>query len=502
MAREFLELFTLGEGRGYSEDDIKEAARALTGHGINWTGSPDYKFHPDQHDAGKKVIFGQRGRFDAADLTGLVINNPDFGPYIVEKLWKTFISHAPDPEVVDVLVDTWKDSDFALEPLMRAILLTDDFWETQNRGALVKTPAELFVGSIRSLGLNLESTDYVRWMMDEMGQQLFVPPNVAGWTGGTAWINDTSVLARAESLATLAEWRGPKPTWQGGLQQPHFEAPELDHSDLRVGSIIILDALKQDDGQSAATYVQLFDVTFRDQTWRSMTVWVEHRTGEPPSIAFNVTDCEPTCFGSWPRAEWDPDIVGFSAQKDWFADYSAQLSDSDVGLMAQVIGHLPTAIQETETQNIWDLLYHEPEYRDDVASFEDVIALVTTLREQSAPILGESAGSLVLAPSRPGLLGLGPSDSYDMSEGDVDMMMNMSIDIREARTAPIIPPQHFDSHKSWLSAIPGDGFESDKAVRALLAVPLPIAGMRQEREVSDADALVRRILLSPLYQVK
>jgi uncharacterized protein (DUF1800 family) len=75
LGREFLELFTLGEGRGYTESDVKDVARALTGHGVNWTGSPEYKFHPDLHDDAKKVIFGQRGRFDADDLEvrGLVL---------------------------------------------------------------------------------------------------------------------------------------------------------------------------------------------------------------------------------------------------------------------------------------------------------------------------------------------------------------------------------------------------------------------------------------------
>lgn len=502
LAREYFELFTLGEGRGYTEDDIKEAARALTGHGTNWAGSPDYKFHPDQHDNGKKVIFGHRGRFDAADLPALVMAHPDFGGYIVEKLWRTFISHEPAPEQVVALTATWRDHRFQIAPLLRAMLLTEDFWAQENRGTLVKSPVELFVGTVRTLGLSIDDMDAVRWALEEMGQELFVPPNVAGWTGGVAWINDASVLLRAESLAHLSTWRSPLVKMTTALEQPVEPQREPNaKGDFRVGTVIVLEAGKQDNGDSFATYLHLFDVSYGDNTWRSLTFWIEDRVDEPPSISVKVTDCAPECFPQWPRAEWDEDMVSFSAQPDWFDDYRGTLSDEDITLMAQIIGHLPALLQETHQQNIWDPAYHEPEYRDEVAGFVEIDGLLNVLRNAATPILGPLTGQLMIAPSRQGLLGIGPADNYTMLEDEAEMMMAMSAEARKAHQPPITPPTHYPTHAAWLDALPGVGLESKRAEQVLLST-IPFGqSTRQEMRVGDADALIRRILLSPLYQL-
>jgi len=499
LAREFLELFTLGEGRGYTELDVKDAARALTGHGTNWAGSPVYRFHPDLHDDGKKIIFGKRGRFDAPDLVDLVLNHPDFGPYIVEKLWLTFVSHAPDPVEVGRLAALWRAENFELQPLLREMFLSDAFWNRRNRATIVKSPVEVFVGTVRTLGLAVEDTDAVRWALEEMGQELFAPPNVAGWSGGTAWINTASILARAESLAHLSQWRA-EPVLQPLVSTPDaYEAPALNDG-FRVGTVIALEASKQDEGESFATYIHMFDVSYQADTWRSLTAWIEDRTDDPPSISIDVTDCEPACFASWPRAEWDGNLVSFSAEPDWFASYSDQLSPEDRQLMAQIIGLLPMMLEQTETQNIWDPNYHEPEYRDGIAGFDDVDQMLRTFADMSQPILGAPTGELLVAPSRLGLLGLGPDDTYLVSDDDAEKMMEMAMTNRFAAREPIGPALQHATHQAWLDALPGQGMESQKAVLALLPV-LP-DDARQEMVVGDVDALVRRLLLSPLYQLK
>jgi len=207
LAREWFELFTLGEGRGYTEADVKAAARALTGHSIAEQGNLDFRFEAGVHDAGVKRIFGRSGRFGGDDLVTLALDNPEFGPFIVEKLWRTFVSDRPDPAEVARLAALWRAQEFEMVPLLRAIFLSDAFWAPENRGRLVKSPVELVVGTIRTLGLAVDDLAYLPQAIRRMGQDLFNAPNVAGWDGGTAWLSDTTALARIETLNRLLTWR-------------------------------------------------------------------------------------------------------------------------------------------------------------------------------------------------------------------------------------------------------------------------------------------------------
>jgi uncharacterized protein (DUF1800 family) len=203
FARELLELFTLGEGH-YSEADIKNAARAFTGWSIDRE-TGHFVDHLQQHDGGEKTFLGQTGNFNGDDIIAIVLRQPRTAETIVEKLWREFISLKPDPAEVKRLAAIFRNGGYEMKPLMRALLLSPAFRDPANRGALIKSPVELIVGTVHVLGLPVpEKTGLVR-MMAGLGQSPFDPPNVKGWPGGESWITTNTLLLRQQFLRRMVE---------------------------------------------------------------------------------------------------------------------------------------------------------------------------------------------------------------------------------------------------------------------------------------------------------
>jgi uncharacterized protein (DUF1800 family) len=203
FARELLELFTLGEGH-YSETDIKNAARAFTGWSID-RDTGHFVDHLQQHDGGEKTFLGQTGHFNGDDIITIVLRQPRTAETIVEKLWREFVSLKPDPAEVKRLAAIFRNGGYEVKPLMRALLLSPAFRDPANRGALIKSPVELIVGTVHVLGLPVpEKIGLVR-MMAGLGQSPFDPPNVKGWPGGEAWITTNTLLLRQQFLRRMVE---------------------------------------------------------------------------------------------------------------------------------------------------------------------------------------------------------------------------------------------------------------------------------------------------------
>jgi uncharacterized protein (DUF1800 family) len=202
FGRELLELFTLGEGH-YGEADIKAAARAFTGWSIDReTGL--FVEHPQQHDDGEKTFLGETGRFGGDDIVAILLRHPRTAETIVEKLWREFVSLKPDGAAVKRLAASFR-ADYQVKPLLRAILLSAEFRDPANRGALIKSPTDLIVGTVRVLGLPVpEKTQLVR-MMQGLGQSPFDPPNVKGWPGGESWVTSYTLLLRQQFLRRIVE---------------------------------------------------------------------------------------------------------------------------------------------------------------------------------------------------------------------------------------------------------------------------------------------------------
>ena len=202
FARELLELFTLGEGH-YGEADIKAAARAFTGWGVD-PKTGHFVQRPPQHDDGEKTFLRHTGRLTGDDVIGVLLAHPRTAETIVEKLWREFVSLTPDPAEVRRLAAAFR-ADYEIKPLRRALLRSDAFADPANRAALIKSPIELIVGTVRVLGLPVpEKTRLVR-MMQGLGQSPFDPPNVKGWAGGESWITTYTLLLRQQYLRRIVE---------------------------------------------------------------------------------------------------------------------------------------------------------------------------------------------------------------------------------------------------------------------------------------------------------
>lgn len=201
FAREVMELFTLGEGH-YREQDIKEAARAFTGWGLERE-SGDFRFYPARHDAGEKTVFGQSGRFTGDDVIDLLLARPETAEFIVGKLWLEFVSPEKDEREIRRLARLFRDGRYEIRPLLAALFTSDAFYAAKNRGALIKSPVELVLGTLIALDLPVDDWRPFAFVTRNLGQDLFNPPNVKGWPGGEAWIDSDSLLRRKQFLARL-----------------------------------------------------------------------------------------------------------------------------------------------------------------------------------------------------------------------------------------------------------------------------------------------------------
>lgn len=193
FAREVMELFTMGRGN-YTENDIKEAARAFTGWGANISG--EFTFRKFQHDDGKKTVLGKTGNFTGDDVLNILLEHKQTATYITRKLYRYFVNDVPDEAHVTWLADRFYQSQYDIKELMKDIFTSDWFYDAKNIGCRIKSPVELIVGIRRALPMKLENEQVQLLLQRLLGQLLFYPPNVAGWPGGKNWIDSSSLMFR------------------------------------------------------------------------------------------------------------------------------------------------------------------------------------------------------------------------------------------------------------------------------------------------------------------
>ena len=201
FAREVMELFTLGEGN-YSERDIKEAARAFTGWSVDRE-SGEFMFRRGIHDVGNKTVLGKTGNFDGDQVFDVLLNKPETAQFITRKLWKEFVSLTPDEREVARLAANFRESGYNIARLMRAMLCSDAFYAPENRAALIKSPVEFVVGTMKTFEIETPNLRPFVLASALLGQNVFTPPNVKGWPGGEAWINSATLLGRKQLLDRL-----------------------------------------------------------------------------------------------------------------------------------------------------------------------------------------------------------------------------------------------------------------------------------------------------------
>jgi uncharacterized protein (DUF1800 family) len=201
-ARELMELFCLGvtDASGnpnYTETDVRELARALSGWRIDETdpNNPRGVFSPSRFDAGVKTFLGRTGAFGSRQAVDIVLDHPSHASFLIRKLWSEFIAGPPDAGTLQDLIATYSGNGRQLKPLLRKILSHPQLFDSLGEPTMVKPPIVYVVGAFRQVGLNIvNSVPYSR--MQEMGQLPYFPPNVSGWEYGPAFLTSNSALNR------------------------------------------------------------------------------------------------------------------------------------------------------------------------------------------------------------------------------------------------------------------------------------------------------------------
>jgi uncharacterized protein (DUF1800 family) len=198
-ARELMELFTTGIGH-YTEDDVRESARSFTGWTLQGGAQLRYTtrsaFVPRFFDSGQKTFMGKTGNFTGDDIVEMLVPLRATAERLSGRLFSFFAYPNPEPEIVQHLADTFQQSHYNAGAVVREIFSLDAFYSTKAYRALVKSPAELTAQTLRATGADARGFLAAANAMGPMGQVLFYPPNVAGWPGGTSWINSSTLLNR------------------------------------------------------------------------------------------------------------------------------------------------------------------------------------------------------------------------------------------------------------------------------------------------------------------
>ncbi len=227
LAREFMELFTLGEGN-YTEKDIKQGARALTGYGVD---DNDFAFREARHDDAKKTVLGESGKLDGDGFVDVLLDQPACPRYIALKLYRYFVADvsdyldqvpAPNREVVLRMAVMLRKNGYQIVPVLEMLFKSRHFYDPAIVGQKIKSPAQLVVGTAVTLGTPgapgtpgtpgapTRSLGTLNDGMNIMGQSLFDPPSVAGWSGGRDWINTSTLFTRQNVCVYLITGKDPR----------------------------------------------------------------------------------------------------------------------------------------------------------------------------------------------------------------------------------------------------------------------------------------------------
>ncbi|MFO1319119.1 MAG: DUF1800 domain-containing protein [Burkholderiales bacterium] len=198
FAREVMELYTTGTGP-YRETDVREAARALTGWDVTWP-EEQVVFDPDRHDAGTKTILGQSGNFDGEGVMALLARRPETARRVCSKLYRFFVSERVNLIDVSRMVQTWNATGGNVKAILRTMFTLPSFWDPRNRGFVFKDSLDFVFGLVQrlKLTLDLDRMRAVGWGASQMGQDLFEPPNPAGYATGLRLTGASMLLQRTQ----------------------------------------------------------------------------------------------------------------------------------------------------------------------------------------------------------------------------------------------------------------------------------------------------------------
>ena len=216
LAREILELFSMGADQGYTEEDIIQAARALTGYTYDHFNG-QFRFVHAQHDTGEKTIFGKKGPWTGDDLVKLILDQPTTSRFVASRLFEFFAHRDPNQETVEAMATVLRTNEFELEPMLKNLFLSKEFYSDSAMGSQIKSPVQLVVGMLRDLGVkDVTNSGTLDGAIRQMGQELFEPPDVKGWRYGRSWISSNRMFIRYNAVADLIK-SVPQPGGRRGI---------------------------------------------------------------------------------------------------------------------------------------------------------------------------------------------------------------------------------------------------------------------------------------------
>ena len=199
FARELMELFTLGVDN-YSEEDIKEAAKAFTGYNYEFLG--DFKHIENRHDDGFKFFFNKAGRYNGDDIIDIILSNKQCATFICTKIYKYFVNYNLNDSHINEMVSVFFPN-YDIKALMQFVFNSDWFYNTENKATKIKSPIEWYVGIQNIIPITFKDKNQVLKIQKLLGQVLLNPPNVAGWLGNQHWIDSNTILLRLKMPTLL-----------------------------------------------------------------------------------------------------------------------------------------------------------------------------------------------------------------------------------------------------------------------------------------------------------
>ena len=202
LARELLELYTMGEGDSYTENDIREIARSITGYRAKNSFS-EMSLIERRHDSGRKTVFGESGWFVMDDIIDLILQQPQTAKHVTRKILQDFLTEKPSLQQIEHYSAILLHNNYEIKPLLVAIFSSDHFWDNKNN--LVKSPYDMFKSALSLFPVKTASSKKVIKSISRSGQKLFYPPDVKGWRTGQAWISSDLILERMKMLNIISK---------------------------------------------------------------------------------------------------------------------------------------------------------------------------------------------------------------------------------------------------------------------------------------------------------
>ena len=211
LARELMELFSLGVGN-YTEGDIKEGAKALTGFTFK---DDSFEFEKNNHDDGSKSILGASGKMDGHGFVDAILRQRACAQFMAAKFYRYFVGDFPTGDKqLDAAANTFVNEmatsfrgNYHVGKLLKKVLMSEHFYDPAVRNEQIKNPVTLTVGAVRSLNTPVREINVLVDACDRMGQNVFFPPSVKGWDGGRSWINTSTMFVRQNVTVFLLTGR-------------------------------------------------------------------------------------------------------------------------------------------------------------------------------------------------------------------------------------------------------------------------------------------------------